>query len=233
MPMSDGTIPKGQMSAFQRWEMASFGDERPSQVAERTLAVAAAARIQQEEVHQARESARKEGYAAGYKEAYALGLQQGQEDGHREGFESGKEMIDAELESVRNIARHFAEQIASANTLVAQDVFRLALDLSEAMLRTSLALDPELVLPVVREAVESLPSVQRPAQLILHPMDAEIVRSRMGDELDKDGWRIVTDSHMEPGGCKLETAQNMVDASFTTRWHKLTDAMKKHLPPKG
>ncbi|HTD06454.1 flagellar assembly protein FliH [Undibacterium sp.] len=228
--MSDSGIPKGQMSAFQRWEMASFGDERPAQVAERTLAVATAARAHQEEAHQARESARKEGYAAGYKEAYALGLQQGQEDGHREGYASGKEIIDAELEGVRAVAHHFAEQIASANTLVAQDVFRLALDLSEAMLRTSLELDPALVLPVVREAVESLPSVQRPAQLILHPKDAEIVRSHMGDELDKDGWRIVADSHMEPGGCKLETAQNLVDASVSTRWHRLTDAMKKHLP---
>ncbi len=233
MPMSDRTLPKGQMSAFQRWEMASFGDERPSQVAERTSVLATAAKAYQEEAHQARENARKEGYAAGYKEAYALGLQQGQEDGHREGLAAGKEIIDAELESVRSIAHHFAGQIASANTLVAQDVFRLALDLSEAMLKTSLELDPELILPIVREAVESLPSVQRPAQLILHPKDAEIVRNRMGSELDKDGWRIVTDHHMEPGGCKLETAQNLVDASFSTRWSKLSDAMKKHLPPQG
>ncbi|MES2070386.1 MAG: flagellar assembly protein FliH [Pseudomonadota bacterium] len=228
--MSDSTLSKGQMSAFQRWEMASFGDERPSQVAERTLATAAATKISQEEVQKIRETARKEGYADGYKEAYAQGLQQAQEDGHREGLASGKEIIDAELAAIQDIARHFAEQIAAANTLVAQDVFKLALDLSEAMMRTSLELDPELVIPIVREAIESLPSVQRPAQLIVHPRDAEIIRSRLGDELDKDGWRIVTDSHMEPGGCKLETAQNMVDASFSTRWHKLSDAMKKHLP---
>lgn len=228
--MSDSTLSKGQMSAFQRWEMASFGDERPSQVAERTLAVAAATKISQEEVQKIRETARKEGYADGYKEAYAQGLQQAQEDGHREGLAAGKEIIDAELAAIQDIARHFTEQIAAANTLVAQDVFKLALDLSEAMLRTSLELDPELVIPIVREAIESLPSVQRPAQLIVHPRDAEIIRSRLGDELDKDGWRIVTDSHMEPGGCKLETAQNMVDASFSTRWHKLSDAMKKHLP---
>ncbi|MFZ6644655.1 flagellar assembly protein FliH [Undibacterium sp. TJN25] len=231
--MSDSTIPKGQMSAFQRWEMASFGDERPSQVAERTLAVATAAKTQHEEIHKAREQARKEGYAAGYKEAYTQGLQQGQEDGHREGLASGTELINAELETVRGIAHQFAEQVASVNALVAQDVFKLALDLSEAMLRTSLELDPELILPVVREAVESLPSVQRPAQLILHPDDADIIRNRMADELDKDGWRIVTDSHMERGGCKLETAQNLVDASFSTRWHRLSDAMKKHLAPKA
>lgn len=233
MPMSDSTIPKGQMSAFQRWEMASFGDERPSQVAERNLNASVAAKAQQEEMHQAREQARKEGYAAGYKEAYALGLQQAQEDGHREGLAAGKEIIDAELATVQSIAHHFAEQIASVHKLVTQDVFKLALDLSEAMLRTSLELNPELILPVVREAVESLPSVQRPAQLILNPSDAEIIRSHMGDELDKDGWRIVTDSHMEPGGCKLETAQNLVDASFSSRWHKLSDAMKKQLPPKS
>lgn len=224
MPMSD-TGEKGKMSAYQRWEMASFGDERPSQVEERLLQAKLAAKASREQIARDTETAQQQGYAEGYKQGYAQGLQ----DGQAEGRANGKAEVDAELSVMHGLTQSFRERLAEADEVVARDVLALALELTQAMLKSSLQLQPELILPIVQEALDHLPSVQPPAHMFLNPADADTVRAMLGEELEKDGWRIVADSHMEAGGCRLETAQNIVDASAATRWHKLTDAMKKNL----
>jgi flagellar assembly protein FliH len=209
--------------------MASFGDERPSQVEERLQAANQAAQASREQFAQQMEAAQKQGYAEGFKQGVAQGLQEGHDEGHA----SGKAEVDAELTAWYKLSQSFAERLAQADQVVARDVLALALDLTQAMLKSSLELQPELILPIVREALDQLPSVQPPAQMFLNPADAETVKAAFGEELEKDGWRIVADSHMEAGGCRLETPQNIVDASMSTRWHKLTDAMQKSLTTRG
>ena len=96
------------------------------------------------------------------------------------------------------------------------------------MLRHALAVKPELILPVVREAIGYLPVLQQPALLILHPQDAEIVRGAIGEELDKGGWRVIEDVHVGRGGCKIDTASNQIDASAASRWQRLANALGKN-----
>lgn len=215
--------PKSQLSAFQRWEMASFGDNRPAQAEEKLMASTAAAKINQAEADQIKKVARQEGYAAGYQEAYALGLQEGQQAG----YASGEQEVRAEIASLQHVAHEFSGQIAAAGQQVGQDILRLALDLAQAMLKTKFEIDPDSIVPIVQDLVEQLPSVQQPAQIFLHPDDADIVKKRIGETLSEEGWRIVGDHHIERGGCKLETAHNLIDASYATRWQRLTEAIKR------
>ena len=63
--MSNAFIPKEQQSAYQRWEMASFGDSRPSARAE---SAALATRVSIEEQAEIREAAQERGYAIGLAE---------------------------------------------------------------------------------------------------------------------------------------------------------------------
>ena len=101
----------------------------------------------------------------------------------------------------------------------------LALDLAKAMLKTSLAVRPELLLPVVSEAIRYLPTLHQPAVLFLHPDDALLVKEQMQEELTKAGWRVADDLHMQRGGCRVETASNQIDATIETRWHRLSEAL--------
>ncbi|CAN5795165.1 flagellar assembly protein FliH [soil metagenome] len=220
-------VPKGELSAFQRWEMASFDEKRPTQIAEPLMV----AKVSDEDVEKARESARLEGYAKGYEEAYALGLQQGKIDGLAE---STADMA-KQVSSLAQLSNSLSEQMANASENMGQDLLSLAIDLAQAMTKHKLDIDPEIILPIVREAIEKLPSMQQSAQLILHPDDAIIVKDQMGNELEKNGWRIMTDSHIERGGCKLESSQNLLDATVATRWHRLTDALMKNIaaPDRG
>ena len=206
------TLPKEKQSAYQRWEMASFGEERPKQ---RVATTASIAKLS-EQITAAREQARQEGYAAGLA------------DGRDTGLKEGRAKAAKEVSQFKQVASSFQGEIAQANELIAQDLLDLSLDLAKAMLKSALTIRPELVLPIISDAVRYLPSVQQPAVLFLNPADAMIVRQFMGDELTKTGWRISEDKHIERGGCRVETASNQIDASMTTRWQRVTSALDKN-----
>lgn len=235
-------ISKEFQSAYQRWEMTSFGDERPSVQAQRAAeaaAAAAAARAYEpppqqqpmiqlptaEELEAIRAAAREEGYAEG--------LEAGQAEGHAAGYEEGLSLGRAEaaeeLEHLRQLATTFGDAVTQADEAISNDVLELALHLARGMVRTAFDVKPDLILPIVREAIDYLPNLQQPALLMLHPEDALIVRSGIGHELDKTGWRIVEDDTMARGGCRVDTASNQIDAQIGARWQRLTHALGKDL----
>jgi flagellar assembly protein FliH len=236
-------ISKEFQSAYQRWEMTSFGDERPSAQAQRAAeaaAAAAAARAHElppqqqqpaiqlptaEELEAIRAAARDEGYAEG--------LDAGQAEGHAAGYEEGLSLGRAEaaeeLEHLRQLATTFGDAVTQADEAISSDVLELALHLARGMVRTAFDVKPDLIIPVVREAIDYLPNLQQPALLMLHPEDALIVRSSIGHELDKNGWRVVEDDGIARGGCRVDTASNQIDAQIGARWQRLTHALGKDL----
>jgi flagellar assembly protein FliH len=212
--MSSTIIPKEQLSAYQRWEMASFGDERPSAI-QQNAANEASAQQTAEELARLREEARLQGYAAGV------------EQGRVAGLEAGRAQAAGELQQLREIAGSFGAAVAQSSETVATDLLTLALDLAKAMLKTALNVRPEVMLPIVSEAIRYLPSLQHPALLVLNPADAALVKQHMSDELEKSGWRVAEEIHMERGGCRVETASNQIDASPSVRWQRIADALGK------
>ncbi|MFT5590132.1 MAG: flagellar assembly protein FliH [Bradyrhizobium sp.] len=211
--MSDSIIPKERQSAYQRWEIDSFGDNRPSVQPAPVPVAPPVARVTIEEQAAIREAAHIKGYATGLA------------DGRIEGLRLGREEAHAEIDHLRQIAVALGSEAARADELISTDVMQLALDLAQAMLKTALEIKPELVLPIVAEAIRYLPNVQQPALLYLHPADAVLVREEMHEELEKAGWRIADDSQMLRGGCRIDTASNQIDASIEIRWQRLTEAL--------
>jgi flagellar assembly protein FliH len=200
-------------TAYQRWEMNSFGDERPSAVAKRPPEP----ELPSEETLAAiREEARLIGYDEGHAAGYADGMAIGRADAARE------------LEHLQSIAVTFGNALTAADETIANDVLDLALQLAKGMLRTALEIKPELMIPLVREAIGYLPVLQQPAILLLNPEDAAIVREGIGEELDKGGWRVSEDAQIERGGCRIETASNQIDAQSSSRWARLTGALGKN-----
>lgn len=210
-------IPKELQTAYQRWEMASFGEQiapepapEPPMAAVDVETLLAEAR---EQIAAARESARREGLAEGLAQGYQAGMEQGRAQALEENT------------LLQQLSLAFGEEISKARELVAQDLLDLALDVSKAMLKQALAVRHELVLPLVSEAIGYLPTLQQPALLFLHPEDAQLVRERMGAELSAAGWRVLDEASMERGGCRVETASNQIDATATSRWQRIAQSL--------
>ena len=210
------SLPKEQQTAYQRWEMASFGDDRASPQARMRVDARTEAQRREEEAAEreaAREAARRQGH------------EEGLAKGYEEGLAKARAQAENERALITQIAQQFGEEVANANELIAADVLALAFDVAKAMLKTALPVRPELILPIVKEAVGYLPTVQQPARLVLNPVDAALVSGQMGTELSAAGWRIIEDSQMERGGCRVETSSNQIDATTSTRWQRIANAL--------
>lgn len=210
--MVASAIPKEKMSAYQRWEMASFDDVTPTEQAKR-------AREQAEEnartVSSILKQVRQEAYEEGFKVGYGDGLQQ------------AETQLAAEREQLSQLAANFQQALSMQDVAVADSVLTLALELAKAMMKTKIQVDPQAVIPVVLDAMHYLPQVKQPARLILHHEDAKVVRTHLGDELKEQGWQVVEDSSIERGGCMVETADNQIDASNEVRWKRITQGLSR------
>lgn len=210
-------LPKEQQTAFQRWEMTSFGDVRPAQIERATQA----AKVSQAEIAAIKEQARNEAYTAAYKEAYTVGYQEGQQAGTLE----MQAQLRQSMQVLDVLKSNFKHQLTQAHHDIGQDLIALAIDLAGAMTRYQFEHHSEAIMEIVKDAIEILPAIHQPAQIFLHPDDLQLIKNLMGDVLEKDGWRLIQDTHLTRGGCRIETAQNMIDATYETRWARLTDVL--------
>lgn len=195
--------------AAQPWEMTSFdADPHPA----RHGGGAGVSLPTIEQITAIQEQARQEGYAGG----------------HAEGLAAGRAEAALEAARLRELADAFTAELRQADEIVSQQILDLSMDFSRALLRSALAIQPELVIPIVKEAVRYLPVLKQPALLFLHPDDALLVKDQIGDELDKMGWQVAGDTQLVRGGCRVETGSNQIDATLPTRWQRLSAALSKN-----
>lgn len=218
--VADTDIPLEQQTPWQRYEMASFGDNRPTAVARAAAEKSARLALQKqlsEQIASSRQQARDEGRAEGHADGYAAG--------HAQGLEQGRIDAAAEREQLLQLMQGFTAELGTANETVSREVLALALDVAKAMLKAALPVKAELVLPVIDDALRHLPVVQPPAILQLHPDDFSLVQAQIGDGLAAGGWRLQPDTTLERGGCRIETGANQIDAEMGTRWQRIAAAL--------
>lgn len=212
-------IPKEQLTAWQRWELASFDSKPPTAHAtQQSLPTVG-------ELDDLREQGRREGYAAGRDEGYQAGLLEGQRDGQEQGIQAAQAHSQQEqaplMAQLNQLVLNFDAELAQADKTVASDIVTFATDLAAAMLKTALVIKPELLIPLIQQALTSLPSVQRNGKIYLHPNDAALVRQHLHEDVTQHAWQIIEDSQIAAGGCRIETHSNQIDASLATRWQRL------------
>jgi flagellar assembly protein FliH len=222
--------PKGKLSAWERWELAAFNELSAGPTTAATDPIRAAASpppsppeakkgLPQlplptpEEIESLRTDARETGKAEGYAEGLAAGRAE------------GLALAQEEAARVRTIADGFASAIAGAEDLFGDNLLGLALDIAQQIVRTSLRVNPELILPTVREAMSLLASAHGHPNLYLHPDDADLVRQHLGEQFGHSGWRISEDPQMARGECRIENAGSRVDATLATRWRRVVSGI--------
>jgi flagellar assembly protein FliH len=201
-------LAKENLSAWQRWEMASLDDPANGATAAPAVALPTV-----EELQRIRDAAQSEGYATGFAEGLAAGLAE------------ANEQLNAEASRLRGIAEAFARETSKADETIAESLLHLALDVAKAMLKTAIECRSELVLPAIREAIQYLPAVQSPARLVLHPEDAALVTRHLAADIGEGGWKVIEDNGVTRGGCRIESPTNQIDATTETRWHRIAAAL--------
>jgi flagellar assembly protein FliH len=137
---------------------------------------------------------------------------------HDEGYAAGLAEARAQAQQLAAVGVAFTGAVATLEAYVAESLLTLSLELTQKIIRQSLAIRPELVLPVVREALHELSGTYQNNTLLLNSADAELVSSHLSQELAKNGWRVVVDERIESGGCRVESGSAELDATLAERW---------------
>ncbi len=194
-------IPKEKLSAYQRWELNSFDAASSAQPSAAAQAAAEAAE-KVRNIHQ---------------KAY--------QTGHADGLREGMQQAAADAQQLQNLMAGVRQQGSEINQHLADDVLGLALEIARRMVRQALTVKPELIIPLVQDALAQISQPASQATMALHPEDAKVVREHLGEQLSADGWRIVEDATLRRGGCWLRTAATQVDATVAARWRHLATAL--------
>jgi flagellar assembly protein FliH len=151
--------------------------------------------------------------------------QQAQRDGFLVGMQEGRNRVNAEAEQLAAIAVGFKREMAGMEERLANQILDLALDVAQQMLHTALRIQPELVLPVIEQAVREFSLTGDARRIVLHPLDGQLVRERLADTLAATGWQIIEDPSIARGGCRLLTAQGEVDVDVASRWRSIVASL--------
>ena len=210
-------IPSEEVGDFKQWKFAAVDgsdlvepEPEPEPVAELPVELDEAA--QQALVQQACDDAYAEGFAQGQAQT-ALEwqrrmdeyiAQQGQEAAQR--MQSALQTLEA---SLIDMQQHMAQQ-----------VLELACDIARQVVRQELSVNPNALLPVVREAVGMLVTEGRPATVRLNPEDMEAMAQPLREEINAPGVQWMADAAVPAGGCMVESAGTVVDGSIDKRWQR-------------
>lgn len=162
-------------------------------------------------------------------------LERIQQDAHREGYAAGYEEGSArgrmEAAELHQLVEALDQAMSRLDQQVAEEIQALAIEIARQVVRDTLAVKPEALLAVVREALLQLP--QQAAAVHVHPDDADMLRRYLNEHYEEISHRIVEDSNISPGGCMVESAGAIVDAQVQTRWRRVVENLSpnaaKHL----
>ena len=215
-----GFIPKEKLTAYQRWEVAAF--DEAEQAARKASAVAKSSPASTPEAEQEPESPPVVlPTAADIERMYTEAQQQGYAAGYEEGIAEAR----AEAAQIDALLTGVEQSIGELDQKVAEQLLATAIEIASQVLRQSLQVKPDLLIPVVREAITTLhPHTGHPV-LFAHPQDAELIRSHLGDQLAHNNWRIIEDNVLTPGGCRVELGSSEVDATLETRWRRVIESI--------
>ena len=211
--MSSVATPKEQQTAYQRWEMSSFTADEDGVIRERAKREDEAT---SQKIAQIFESVRTEAYTTGMQEGFAVGMAK------------ARECAESDRQNFVRLMQSFEQSLSTTDEKISESLLALALDIAKAMVKTKLSVDPAVVIPVVQEAIHYLPHVQKPARIMVHHEDAQLLRAYLGEELSEQVWQVQEDDHIERGGCTVETGANQIDATNEVRWKRISEALGQH-----
>ncbi len=215
---------------WQRWMPNDLGqpdkplieafDEQPEQpVSEDPFS------LQQFELEQMQTQARSEAHGQGYTEGYQKGFSEGQKAGYDAGFQQG--MAEAQQQQaplqarMQQLVSDFDHTLEALDSVIAARLMQLALEAARQVIGQAPHVDGTALLRQIQNMIQQEPMFSGKPTLRVHSDDLPRVEQALGATLSLHGWRLVADSSIHPGGCKVSAEDGDLDASIATRWHEL------------
>lgn len=215
-------IPGEEIDAVKQWDFGAVD----------TASLLLAAQVKQREAVTEQvnvEAVRQEAYAEGFAQGRAQAT-----------LEAQRQMADYVASQGRQAAQNFSNlflsaqaQLADSEQVMAQGILELACELARQVLRHELSVNPNVLQPVVREALGLLMADSKSALIRLNPLDLDVLADVMRSEFPGMSLTLVADANVARGGCLIESAGAVVDGTLEKRWLRAIANLGLNSPWKG
>ena len=203
-------IPREELSEFAAWNPdALSGTTAPGG----TGALAAAPVPPAEALAVQLRAARQSGYQDGYRDGLSA------LDGFKQGYAA---QITAQL---GRLMESHGTQLDALQQQLAQAVAVCATSMARQVVRSELAVRPELVAAVAQEAVEALLLSARHISVRVHPDDQPLVVQGAAEVLQARGAGVISDPTIARGGCRVDSDIASIDGTVAARWRRASAAL--------
>ncbi|HCY14928.1 MAG: flagellar assembly protein FliH [Curvibacter sp. GWA2_64_110] len=213
-------IPGEEIDAVAQWRFGAVD------AATMLLEEQARARVQEEQA----EAFRQEGYAQGFAD--------GSVQGHGQAMLEAQEQVNAFLNNQgQETAQQLAALVASAHAqldaaeqVAARGLLELACELARQVLRHEISINPNALLPVIREALTPLIADSKSTVLKLHPLDMDMLQDVLRSEYPNLPLTLLADASISRGGCLVQSAGTQIDGTLEKRWARAVGQLGLNLP---
>ncbi|MBN3063595.1 flagellar assembly protein FliH [Pectobacterium aquaticum] len=169
----------------------------------------------------AMQQAREAGFAQGHQQGYDAGYQEGLAQGQQQGLQNALQQQQPVIEQMQQMVTEFQQTLDTLDSVIPARLMQLALTAAKQILGQPPVCDGNALLSQIQQLIQQEPMFSGKTQLRVHPSDLERVEQYLGPTLSLHGWRLLADSQLHPGGCKVSAEEGDLDASLATRWHEL------------
>ena len=180
---------------------------------------------QQFELERMQTQVRNEAQGLGYAEGHQKGFNEGQKAGYDTGFQQGlaeAQQQQAPLQArMQQLVSEFNHTLEALDSVIAARLMQLALEAARQVIGQAPHVDGTALLRQIQGMIQQEPMFSGKPTLRVHPDDLQRVEQTLGATLSLHGWRLMADTTIHPGGCKVSAEDGDLDASLATRWHEL------------
>jgi flagellar assembly protein FliH len=187
------TIPKDQVGDATSWELRSFGET--SQVSRSASGL--------------------------WSERERRTFERGREQGVLETTRAAQQVRAGHLERIGQVIANLQAGLDELAARGADALLDLSFEVARQVVRREVSLHRDAALPAVREAIALIADHAGHPRVHLSSQDFELIRTELEAEASYRGCRFVADASVQPGGCRIETAQGEIDGTLETRWRRV------------
>lgn len=160
-------------------------------------------------------------------DAYNQGYAQGQKDGE----EFGRRQYEATAQRLNKVIAAIQQKGNELLNKYEAQIVQLTTEVAKRIVQREIQTDPTTILHCVRAAMEQVIEGSH-LHIHLNSSDANMLTDLVQREFRNPGSHPITlvpDSEIEQGGCLIETEFGLVDATLSSKWQAVTEAISQVL----
>lgn len=119
-------------------------------------------------------------------------------------FDQAQQQFDQQVQDFAQLQDAFQANLSELEVEIAPALLKLAVNAVEKLLHDQLAIKPDAVLAVIKQALQVIPSEVARATVRAHPADIAALRTFLPTQTPDTLWQFVEDSSITQGGCLVD-----------------------------